>query len=139
MRRILKTVTGDAGGPAAPRKGQTCILRLAMLGTAMLIASTLFSQSEVPGDDVSQEAVRFTQTYSLLEQNYMNEIDPDQAVLEGSVRGMLSALDPYSSFFNRDQFEMLKEQTRGQSMGFGSILYVTTGKVVILQTAERSP
>ena len=55
------------------------------------------------------------------------------------MRGMLSTLDPFSAFFDRDQFELLKQQTRGEALGFGSILYVTPGKILVLQTAQGSP
>lgn len=110
-----------------------------MLAAGMAIASNLLSQREAPPDDAGEESMRFARVYGLLEQNYVDEIDPDRALLEGAIRGMLSTLDPFSSFFNRDQFQILQEQAQGKTMGFGSILYVTAGKVVILQTAERSP
>jgi carboxyl-terminal processing protease len=52
---------------------------------------------------------------------------------------MLSRLDPYSAFLNRDQFKELQEQSRGRALGFGSILYVSPGKVMVLQAAQNSP
>jgi carboxyl-terminal processing protease len=52
---------------------------------------------------------------------------------------MLSALDPFSSFFDPDQFEQLRQFTQGKARGFGSVLYVQPGKILILQTAEGSP
>jgi carboxyl-terminal processing protease len=52
---------------------------------------------------------------------------------------MLSTLDPFSAFFDREQFELLQQQTRGEALGFGSILYVTPGKILVLQTAQGSP
>jgi carboxyl-terminal processing protease len=105
----------------------------------LLPANSLLAQTDVPDDDVTQESVRITQIYSALEQNYVDPVNPDQTILEGGIRGMLSHLDPFSSFFNPDQFQMLQEQTRGNSLGFGSILYVSPGKVLVLQTAENSP
>lgn len=83
--------------------------------------------------------MKFAEIYGKVEQNYLAPVDPDQAILNGGVRGMLSSLDPFSAFFDQDQFEMLQQQARGQTKGFGSILYVQTGKVVILQTAQGSP
>jgi carboxyl-terminal processing protease len=105
----------------------------------LLLAASLFGQTDVPDDDVSQESIKFVQVYAALEKNYMDDVNPDRAILEGGIRGMLSTLDPFSSFFNPDQFQMLKEQTRGNTLGFGSILYVSLGKVVVLQAAENSP
>ncbi len=106
---------------------------------ALFLASNAFSQTEISTDEVTQESLRFTQIYSVLERDYVGRVDPDQAILEGGIRGMLSTLDPFSAFFNREQFQMLQEQARGKALGFGSILYVQPGKIVILQTADHSP
>jgi carboxyl-terminal processing protease len=69
----------------------------------------------------------------------MDLVDTDHAIFDGGIRGMLSALDPFCAFLDRDQFEMMKQQSRGESIGFGSILYVSVGKVLILQTTQGSP
>ncbi len=106
---------------------------------AFLLASLLFSQTEVPTDDVTQESLRFTEIYEALVNEYVSGLDPDRAILDGGIRGMLSTLDPFSAFFDRDQFELLQQQARGEALGFGSILHVQAGKAVVLQTAEGSP
>jgi carboxyl-terminal processing protease len=114
--------------------GKAILFPLILLG-----ALSLFAQSEAPQDDVTQNALRFTQIYSVVEHNYMDRLDADRTILNGAVRGMLSTLDPFSSFFDRDQFELLQQQARGQALGFGSVLYVTPGKVLILETSQGSP
>lgn len=88
---------------------------------------------------MTQESIKFTQIYSALEQNYMDPPDPGRTIFDGGIRGMLSALDPFSAFFDPDQFELLQQQARGVALGFGSILYVQPGKVMVLQTAQGSP
>lgn len=114
--------------------------RIILSAAALLIAAPFgLAQAEPPADDAAQEGARFADVYAAIEQNYVDSIDPDQAILEGGIRGMLSALDPFSSFFNPDQFKTLQEQARGQALGFGSVLFVQPGKIVVLQTAEGSP
>ena len=68
------------------------LIRL-ILVTALLLLSTapLSAQSEVPSDDVTQESLRFTQVFAVVEQNYVDAADPDQIILEGGIRGMLGA------------------------------------------------
>lgn len=125
-----------AGSPQPARSAPAILLAAGIL----LSSAGLFSQdTSVPSDEVTKESLRFTEVYSKVEQNYLDSVDADQTILNGAVRGMLSSLDPFSAFFDRDQFQMLEEQTRGQTLGFGSILYVQVGKVMILQTAEGSP
>jgi len=120
--------------------------RWAKVVTNSLFAAAIFmnvadasAQSSLPSDDLSVESLKFTQAYSAIQQNFAEAVDPDRAILDGGIRGMLSTLDPFSAFFDRDQFELLKQQTRGETLGFGSILYVTPGKILVLQTAQGSP
>ena len=110
---------------------------VAMLG---LFAPGLYPQtSSAPPDDVAAQALKFTALYGAIEQHYVDPVDADHAIFDGGIRGMLSALDPFCAFLDRDQFELMKQQARGESIGFGSILYVSVGKVLILQTAQGSP
>ena len=115
------------------------IRAIALAGSALFLTSLLRSQSEVPADEVTQQSLKFTQVYGLLEENYVEPLDPDRSIFDGGIRGMLSALDPFSSFFDPEQFEQLQQFARGKARGFGSILYVSPGKVLVLQTAQGSP
>src|SRR5579863_4679123 len=96
------------------------ILIIFFMGGALLFAQNSALES-VPTDEVTQESLKFSRIYEDLQQNYANAPDPDRLILEGAVRGMLSSLDPFSSFFDRDQFEQLQQQTRGEVLGFGAI------------------
>ncbi|MGA2988602.1 MAG: S41 family peptidase [Terriglobia bacterium] len=117
------------------------ILRTVLLAALIfLVAPGLYPQaSSSPPDDVAAQALKFTALYSLIEQHYVDPVDADHAIFDGGIRGMLSALDPFCAFLDRDQFELMKQQARGEAKGFGSILYVSVGKVLILQTAQGSP
>ncbi len=114
--------------------------RALLLAAGLLVcAPALAPQSEVPSDEVSTEVLKFTRVYGVVADNYVDAVDPDQTIFNGGIRGMLSALDPFSSFFDSDQFEQLRQFTQGKARGFGSVLYVQPGKILILQTAEGSP
>jgi carboxyl-terminal processing protease len=93
----------------------------------------------VPSDEVTTACLKFAAVYGVLQENFMAPVEPDRSIFDGGIRGMLATLDPFSAFLDREQFELLKEQTRGEAMGFGSVLYVTPGKLVVLQTAQGSP
>jgi carboxyl-terminal processing protease len=121
-------------------KCTTKFVPLSLLGLAILIhGAVAFPQNSLPSDEVTVESLKFTEAYGAIQKNFAEPVDPDGTVLNGGIRGMLSVLDPFCSFFDRDQFELLKQQTRGEALGFGSILYVTPGKILVLQTAQGSP
>lgn len=61
-------------------------------------------------NDASKYSALFTVRDTLIEK-YDGEID-DNALLEGAIKGMTSALnDPYTVFLNNDEFEKLMKQT----------------------------
>jgi carboxyl-terminal processing protease len=113
--------------------------RILLAGLLLLVPALLFPQESPPNDPVTQESLKFARIYGLLQEHYADPMDPDHAIFDGAIRKMLDTLDPFSAFFDRQQFKLLQEQTRGEAMGFGSILYVKPGKVLVLQTAEGSP
>ena len=90
-------------------------------------------------DPVAPLEGKLARIYAAVEGNYLTPVNPDQLLLDGAIRHALAALDPFSSFFDRDQFKQLQEQQRGQTMGFGSILYVQPGKVLVISAIQGSP
>ncbi|MGH9453574.1 MAG: S41 family peptidase, partial [Terriglobia bacterium] len=112
---------------------------LAVLVVLLFIPFRAFPQTGVPADDVTRGSLKLARVYQVLEQSYMSPVDPDHAIFDGAIRGMLSTLDPFTAFFDRGQFEMLQQQTRGEALGFGSILFVKPGKILVLETAQGSP
>lgn len=112
---------------------------VALILRGSLLSAQNGSRTRVPTDGTTQQSLKFAGIYQALQKNYMDALDPDRLILEGAVRGMLSSLDPFSSFFDRGQFKQLQQETRGEALGFGSILYVRTGAVMVIQTQEGSP
>ncbi len=136
---MLPRGTRQAGTGICRAKARRYYPNILFLAGVLLCASPLLPQTEVATDELTQESLKFTQIYGAVEQNYMDSVNPDQTIMNGAIRGMLSVLDPFSAFFDRDQFELLQQQARGEALGFGSILYVQPGKVLVLQTAQGSP
>ena len=91
-----------------PLKAPALILRTALLAALLfLIAPGLYPQTpSAPPDDVAAQALKFTALYGAIEQHYVEPVDPDHAIFDGGIRGMLSALDPFCAFLDRDQFEL---------------------------------
>lgn len=116
------------------------IIHSAFVAISVLLGvSTLRGQSQAPDDDLTRAVVKFAQIYSVVQENFMDPVDPGQAIYNGGIRGALGKLDPFSNFFDPDQLEQLKQFATGKTKGFGSVLYVQPGKILVLQTAEGSP
>ena len=52
---------------------------------------------------------------------------------------MLRTLDPHSIFFDPGQFQQLKEMENSEHKGFGTIVSVLPGRVIVLQAMAGTP
>jgi carboxyl-terminal processing protease len=79
------------------------------------------------------------EVYATVEDQAADPVTPAQAFFQGAIPGMLRTLDPHSSFFEPEQFQQLQQMQRGEQKGFGSIVNVLPGRVLVLQSMEGSP
>ncbi len=97
-------------------------------------------QTPPPSTEDLEEAVRrFTAALAAAIENAADPVDLDTAFYRGAIPGMLRRLDPHSVFFDAEQFEQLKELERSVTKGFGTVVSLLPGRVIILQTMPGSP
>ena len=60
--------------------------------------------------DTYQSLETFSNVLSLIQKNYVESVDTTD-VLQGAIKGMLSSLDPHSSYLKPDDFKELKLET----------------------------
>ncbi len=87
----------------------------AAVSIALLTAG--FARSAISADTFRQLDL-FGEVFEQVHENYVS--DPDDAkLIEGAINGMLSELDPHSSYLTAEDFETMQEQTRGSFAGLG--------------------
>jgi carboxyl-terminal processing protease len=79
------------------------------------------------------------QAYTILEQNSADPVSSEQAFYQGAIPGLLKHLDPHSVFFDPGQFEQLKKMEASTQKGFGSVVSLLPGRVIVLQTLPGTP
>lgn len=96
-----------------------------------------------PKDDAKNEDARqmkrFVDAYQILSGNAADPVDIDQAFFQGAIPGMLRQLDPHTVFFDRDQYAQLKQMETSTQKGFGSVVSIMPGRVIVLQTMPNTP
>ncbi len=113
-----------------------------MLSAKLLCGALLLSVSPLAADDaeeLTQAVERLTDVVSTLQERLATPFDLSKGIYEGALPAMVRTLDPHSSFLNPQQFESLKEMQRSTEKGFGSVVSLTPGRVVVLQTLPESP
>jgi len=98
----------------------TGALAAAALGGAAVSIALLtagFARSSISADTFRQLDL-FGEVFEQVHENYVSEPD-DGELIEGAINGMLSELDPHSSYLTAEDFETMQEQTRGSFAGLG--------------------
>jgi len=99
----------------------------------------LCAAAAVAADDVETQLRRVTGAYAIVEQNAADPVRSEQAFYQGAIPGLLRRLDPHSVFFDPDQFEQLRKMESSTQKGFGSVVSLLPGRVIILQTLPGTP
>src|ERR1700734_1139137 len=82
---------------------------------------------------------RFTELISIVETQAADPVNTQQAIYQGAIPGMLRTLDPHSIFFDPDQNEQLKQMENSERKGFGNLVSVLSGGVIVLQGPPGTP
>ncbi len=96
----------------------------------------------------AQAAANDAETYRQLDQlmdvfervraEYVEKVD-DKKLLEGAINGMLTSLDPHSSFLDARDFEQMRQQTDGEYGGLGIEVTQENGVVKVISPIDDTP
>ena len=89
--------------------------------------------------DVSDSLKEFTQVYDIVQQNYAEPVNPDKAIYNGAIPGMLHVLDPHSNFFDPKSYSLLREDQRGKYYGVGMTVGPRNNKVIVIAPFAGTP
>jgi carboxyl-terminal processing protease len=107
---------------------------------ASAILVLLLCLASLASDDGLEPSIKsVTEAYAIVEDNEAEPISAEQAFFQGAIPGMLHRLDPHSVFFDPGQFEQLKKLQTSTDKGFGSVVSVLPGRVIVLQTLPGTP
>src|SRR5260370_20625686 len=90
-------------------------------------------------DDLETKVNCFVDAYSIVESEAADPVASDKAFYEGAIPGLLRRLDPHSVFFDPGQFEQLKHLESSTQKGFGSVVSLLPGRIIVLQTLPGTP
>ena len=110
---------------------------LALVGALALVPVT--ASSFAAADTANyQELEKFMSVYERVKANYVERVD-DATLIKGAIDGMLSALDPHSSFVEASDFDQLRTTTDGNYGGLGITVSVEDGAVKVIAPTEDTP
>jgi len=114
-----------------------------ILGVSLAIGQGVFAEKNadkivgklgLPLDDLRS----FTEVFARIKKDYVEEVS-DKTLLENAIRGMLSGLDPHSSYLDADDFKELQVGTTGEFGGLGIEVGMEDGFVKVISPIDDTP
>jgi carboxyl-terminal processing protease len=104
------------------------------ISVVLLCAATLHA-----ADDLDAQLKAILNAYAIMERNAAEPISSEQAFFQGAIPGLLRKLDPHSIFFDPGQFDQVKKMEESTQKGFGSVVSLLPGRIIVLQTQPGTP
>jgi carboxyl-terminal processing protease len=90
-------------------------------------------------DDLDSQLKTIINAYAIMERNAADPVSSEQAFFQGAIPGLLRRLDPHSVFFDPGQFDQVKKMEESTQKGFGSVVSLLPGRVIVLQAQPGTP
>lgn len=118
-----------------------------LLVLGIFIGSAVTLERAVRADRQTQEAVAplpleelrtFTEVFSRIQSDYVEPVD-DKKILKDAIQGMLSGLDPHSTYLDPEGYKEIRIGTEGQFGGLGIEVTMENGFVKVVTPIEDTP
>ncbi len=106
----------------------------------LFLVFIIFCQStaQAKSNDTYKSLENFSDVLHILEKNYVEDINA-QEIIQGAIKGMLSSLDPHSSYMTANNFEDLQNETKGSFSGIGIEVTMKDGVLAVVSPIEGTP
>lgn len=104
---------------------------------AFNIAALSNSYSETTKETYKQLSI-FNEVFNRVKERYVEEVT-DKELIEKALNGMLSALDPHSSFMSEELFKEMQIDTAGAFGGLGIEITMEQGFIKIISPIDDTP
>lgn len=81
---------------------------------------------------------KFAEVFGRIKDAYVEEVD-DRQLLESAIKGMLSDLDPHSTYLAPKDYERLEESTSGEFGGLGIEVGMEDGFIKVISPIDDTP
>jgi carboxyl-terminal processing protease len=102
-----------------------------------IISSQRHSSAEGKGSDYESIEL-FTDVMAIVKKSYVEDVDTKKLIY-GAINGMLSSLDPHSSFMPPDTYKEMKIDTKGAFGGLGIEISIKDGVLTVISPIEDTP
>jgi carboxyl-terminal processing protease len=102
------------------------------------VAAPLLAQENTQSSSVYEQLDLFGDIFERVRAQYVEDVDT-RKLIEAAINGMLTSLDPHSSYLSPDDAENMQVQTRGEFGGLGIEVTQEDGFVKVVSPMDGTP
>jgi carboxyl-terminal processing protease len=115
------------------------IIGAALIGGTLMVSAYAVTNGKSEARAKSYQGLElFAEIFAKAQADYVTEIDETKAI-EAAINGMLTSLDPHSSYLNGDEFRDMQVQTSGEYGGLGLEVTGQDGFVKVVSPMDGTP
>ena len=116
----------------------TWLLAGSAIGVFLAIGQGVLAERHGEGTLPLEDLRTFTEVFARIKNDYVEPVE-DKALLENAIRGMLTGLDPHSSYLIPDDYQELQAGTSGEFGGLGIEVGMEDGFVKVIAPIDDTP
>ena len=116
----------------------TWLLTGGAIGVFLAIGQGVLAERHGEGTLPLEDLRTFTEVFARIKNDYVEPVE-DKALLENAIRGMLTGLDPHSSYLVPDDYQELQAGTSGEFGGLGIEVGMEDGFVKVIAPIDDTP
>lgn len=121
------------------RLSQISLLTIGLVaGVSVSLGLNALADRDKPEALPLDELKQFTEVFGAIKSYYVEPVGDDK-LFNGAITGMVSNLDPHSSYLDKDAFKELRVGTQGQFGGLGIEVGMEDGFVKVISPIEDTP
>jgi carboxyl-terminal processing protease len=110
-----------------------------LLALTLILPSASFAQGtlldNLQSNDSEADLDMMIEVYNYIQESYPFEVD-DKSIIEGGLKGMLQAIDPYSDYYTPEEASQLYMELMGYFTGIGIYIEKQETYITIVETIE---
>jgi len=114
----------------------TCAALLLVAAVIAWNPGTGFLQANAATD--YEQLQKFSRVMQMVRRAYVEDVQ-DEKLIDGALAGMLTSLDPHSTYLNHDMYKQMTVDTKGEFGGLGIEISSDDGGIRIVSPIEDTP
>jgi carboxyl-terminal processing protease len=109
-----------------------------LLAPPVQAADTAANPAPPANSDTYRQLDLFGEVFERVRADYVEKVS-DEQLIEAAINGMLSSLDPHSSYLNAKNFRDMQVQVRGEFGGLGIEVTMDNGLIKVVSPIDDTP